>query len=238
MIALLPLKEFAAAKQRLSGLLSAPERAQLFQAMVEDVLAALTAHAGIARVVICSRDHSAVWLARYYGIEFLDEALLQCSDLNSAVNAASLSLRQRGCDELLVVHGDLPMLHARDISEFLRIHYNGAEHAVTMAPDRRNSGTNLLAWRSVPNFSAQYGVDSLQRHCRQAREFGVAPALCDLTGARCDIDEPEDLALLLKHDDASVAINTRRFLLTTDIADRVAMMQSAAVNCGERDACA
>lgn len=238
MIALLPLKEFAAAKQRLSGLLSASERAQLFQAMVEDVLAVLTAHSGIERVVICSRDHSAVWLARYYEIEFLDEALLQCSDLNSAVNAASLLLRKRGCDELLVVHGDLPMLHARDISEFLRAHYNGAERAVTIAPDRRNSGTNLLAWRSLQNFSVQYGIDSLQRHCQQARDLGVTPSLCDLTGARCDIDEPEDLALLLQHDNADVASNTRRFLLTTDVADRVAMMQSAAVNCGERDACA
>lgn len=238
MIALLPLKEFAAAKQRLSGLLSASERAQLFQAMVEDVLAVLTMHAGIERVVICSRDHSAVWLARYYEIEFLDESLLQCSDLNSAVNAASQSLRKEGGHELLVVHGDLPMLHCRDISEFLNAHYNGAEQAVTMAPDRRNSGTNLLAWRSLPDFSAQYGVDSFQRHCRQAREFGVTPTLCDLAGVRCDIDEPEDLALLLQHDDAHVALNTRRFLLTTDIADRVAMMQSVAINCGERDACA
>lgn len=255
MIALLPLKEFAAAKQRLSGLLSAAERAQLFQAMVEDVLAVLTAHSGIERVVICSRDHSALWLARYYAVEFIDEAELQrcdelrrgeelrcreelkCWDLNSAVNLASSWLREQQ-DDVVVVHGDLPMLHSDDISEFLRAHRNGAESAVTVAPDRRRSGTNLLAWRSLSRFSAQYGVDSFSRHCEHARELGVAPTVCDLIGASCDIDEPEDLGLLLQRNDSKVAANTRHFLTTTDVAERVALMQSAAVNCGERDICA
>jgi len=44
------------------------------------------------------------------------------------------------CADLLVVHGDLPMLHRQDISEFLRAHCHAAEHAVTMACDRRRSG--------------------------------------------------------------------------------------------------
>lgn len=238
MIALLPLKEFAAAKQRLSGLLSASERAHLFQAMVEDVLVVLTAHPAIERVVICSRDQSAVWLARYYEVEFLDEAVLECSDLNCAVNAAARRFARDGCDDLFVVHGDLPLLQLNDISEFLAAHRNGAERAVTIAPDRRHSGTNLLAWRPLAGFAARYGVDSLERHCRQARALDITPTLCDLPGARCDIDEPEDLALLLQQDDARRAINTRNFLLTSDIAERLAAMASAAVNCGERDACA
>lgn len=238
MIALLPLKQFAAAKQRLSGLLSAAERAQLFQAMVEDVLTVLTAHADIERVVICSRDHSAVWLARYYEIEFLDEAALQCGDLNSAVNGAVRWFQKQQCNDFFVVHGDLPMLSARDVSEFLFAHCGGEGGAVTIAPDRRHLGTNLLAWRSLPSFSAHYGVDSLQRHCRQARALGVQPILRDLPGACCDIDEPEDLALLLQNSNAEVAINTRNFLMTSGVAERVAAMQSAAVNCGERDVCA
>ena len=238
MIALLPLKEFAAAKQRLSGLLSAAERTQLFQAMVEDVLSVLTAHNDIERVVICSRDHSAVWLARYYEIEFLDEAALHCHDLNGAVNAAAAWLHKQDCADLLVVHGDLPMLHQYDISEFLRAHCNAAEHAVTMACDRRRRGTNLLAWRPLQNFSAQYGIDSLQRHCHQAHTLGATPTVCDLPGARCDIDEPEDLALLLQNNRRDIAINTRNFLMASGVAERVAAMQSAAINGGERRVCA
>jgi len=55
LIALLPLKEFAAAKQRLSGLLSAAERTQLFQAMVEDVLLVLTAQGDRTRRDLLAR---------------------------------------------------------------------------------------------------------------------------------------------------------------------------------------
>lgn len=238
MIALLPLKEFAAAKQRLSGLLAAAERAQFFQAMVEDVLCVLTAHRDIERVVICSRDHSAVWLAHFYGIEFLDECTLQSSDLNGAVNEAVAALRRQSGNDILVVHGDLPMLRSNDISEFVKAHCNGAESAVTLAPDRRRSGTNLLAWRSLPDFVAQYGIDSFPRHCRHALELGVTPTVCNLIAASLDIDEPEDIALLLKIDISEEAINTRRFLLEAGIAERVAMMQSVGVNCGERDVCA
>jgi 2-phospho-L-lactate guanylyltransferase (CobY/MobA/RfbA family) len=62
--------------------------------------------------------------------------------------------------------------------------------------------------------------------------------VCDLPGARCDIDEPEDLALLLQNNRRDIAINTRNFLMASGVAERVAAMQSAAINGGERRVCA
>jgi 2-phospho-L-lactate guanylyltransferase len=235
---LLPLKEFAAAKQRLAGVLSAAERAQLFEAMVDDVLNVLTAHAAIEQVVICSRDRAAVWLARYYEVEFWHEDQLcgereqaqrflvndpQCGGLNGVVNAAARRFAARGVSDLMVVHGDLPLLSESDISSFISAHNALPNAALTIAPDRRRSGTNLLAWRALPEFTARYGVNSFQQHTAQARTLRAALSVCDLAGARCDIDEPEDL-LLLAQNTAPVAARTMAYLRSSGVAARLAAM--------------
>ncbi len=231
---LLPLKEFAAAKQRLSGVLSAAERAQLFEAMVEDVLLVLTRHPAIENIAICSRDHAARWLANYYEVEFIDEAKLPSSDLNTAVNATVREIDSRGENDLCVVHGDLPLLSAEDVSAFLQAHRDGKISAMTIAPDRRGSGTNLLAWRALPDLLVSYGDNSFQRHCALARELNIDPTICDLPGARCDIDNPEDLLLLVTQPACDGAAKSLAFLRDSGIAERLrAMQRSANRACGK-----
>jgi 2-phospho-L-lactate guanylyltransferase len=227
---LLPLKEFAAAKQRLGGVLSAAERARLFQAMVEDVLFTLSGHGGLEDVVICSSDPAASWLACYYEVAFLSEAELGCAGLNAVVNAAAQRFAREGLRDLLVVHGDLPLLSGADIAALLAAHRAGGERAVTIAPDRRRTGTNLLAWRSLPEFSVGYGRDSFQRHCARARQHGVEPTVCDLPGGSCDIDEPEDLCLLLARQRPGLARYTMSFLQDSGIAARLLAIQRGADN--------
>ena len=73
MWAILPLKDFVSAKQRLSGVLSASERRRLFHAMVEDVLSALSHAETIDSIVIVSDDPAASLLAERYGAVVLDE---------------------------------------------------------------------------------------------------------------------------------------------------------------------
>lgn len=232
---LLPLKEFAASKQRLSGVLSPAERARLLQSMVGDVLGVLTRHPDIDRIAICSRDRAALWLANYYGVDFIDEERLldtahgaRRGDLNAAVNAAVAQLAAAGCDDVLVAHGDLPLLTPHDISVFLRSHRAGGARAVTLASDRRGLGTNLLAWRPLERFHAQYGANSCALHCAQARASNAQLTLCELPGARCDIDEPDDLLQMLTQTDDSVAHNTLTFLYECGIAERLQQLQSSA----------
>ncbi|MDB6061073.1 MAG: hypothetical protein JWM78_1176 [Verrucomicrobiaceae bacterium] len=236
---LLPLKEFAASKQRLSGVLSSIERARLLQSMVGDVLGVLTLQRDIERIAICSRDRSAQWLANYYGVDFIDEDRDCGGDLNGAVNAAVRDFAAQGCTDILVAHGDLPLLSAQDLSMFLRGHNSGGEHAVTIAPDRRRGGSNLLAWRPLQKFHVQYGVDSFARHCAQARAIDAQLTICDLPGARCDIDEPEDLLLMLAQTTDSAAHNTVTFLYESGIAERLQSLQLSANNAaGENHECA
>ena len=65
MWAVLPLKDFVSAKQRLSGVLSATERRRLFHAMVEDVLSVLIQAPSIVGIVIVSDDPTAALMARH-----------------------------------------------------------------------------------------------------------------------------------------------------------------------------
>ncbi|MFT3930133.1 MAG: 2-phospho-L-lactate guanylyltransferase [Spongiibacteraceae bacterium] len=235
---LLPLKEFAAAKQRLAGVLSAAERAQLFEAMVEDVLRVLTQHPDIKNIAICSRDNAAKWLASYYGVEFIDESKLSAHGLNEAVNKAAHEIQARDENDLLVVHGDLPMLSAADVTQFLQVHRKTPHSAVTMVADRHSTGTNLLAWRALSDFSVAYGEHSFQRHCAQARALNIEPAICDLSSVRCDIDELEDLWFLLSRPLSTEAVKTLKMLHESGIAKRLLAMQCEAnISCdgGERE---
>ena len=225
---LLPLKEFPASKRRLAGVLSATERVHLLQSMVGDVLGVLTLHREIERIAICSRDRSAPWLANYSGVDFIEEDRSAGGGLNAAVNAAVRDLAAHGCNDILVAHADLPLLSAHDVTTFLQCHRNAGARAVTIAPDRRGVGTNLMAWRQLEQFQTRYGSDSFARHSAQARALAMQLTVCDLPGARCDIDEPDDLLLMLAQAADSAAHNTLTFLYESGIAERLQNLQSSA----------
>jgi len=55
------------------------------------------------------------------------------------------------------------------------------------------------------------------------RALQAALTVCDLAGARCDIDEPEDL-LLLTQNTQNVATRTMAYLRDSGVAARLALM--------------
>ena len=71
--AVLPVKDFGTAKQRLAAVMSQPERTALFAAAVEDVLEALTGCASLGGVVMVTREPRAERLARAYGARVIIE---------------------------------------------------------------------------------------------------------------------------------------------------------------------
>ena len=71
--ALIPVKDFVNAKQRLSGVLSPSERRGLSQAMVEDMLVCLGHVPGIDGILLVSDDPGAGLLAYRYGARVLKD---------------------------------------------------------------------------------------------------------------------------------------------------------------------
>ncbi len=198
--ALLPLKDFVNAKQRLSGVLAAHERRHLFHTMVEDVLDVLAGHPALEQTVIVSDDPSAELLAERYGVMCWTEASLgltgtTAKGLTAVVDAAADKLAAQGVMSMLVVHGDLPLLKAEDIQCLLDQHC-AQSPAITIVPDNRNNGSNCIVATPPNCIPFQYGEGSFDKHRAAASTLAVAVNTLILEGAAWDIDNPEDLEYL------------------------------------------
>lgn len=217
--ALVPLKDLVRAKSRLAGLLRPSERRALAQAMAEDVLTVLSRHPEIVRVTLVSDDPGAALLADRYGVTCWSERSLGCSGLNAVVHCASARLLAAGASPLLVMHADLPLLSAQDISAVLERWR--AFNALVVAPDRHGTGTNLLAFtrESVPQFC--FGVDSCRQYLDWAERAGVPSTVLHRPGIALDVDEPGDLAALMASLDAVHAAQTSALLRDAALGARV-----------------
>ncbi|MBM3345279.1 MAG: 2-phospho-L-lactate guanylyltransferase [Betaproteobacteria bacterium] len=219
---LVPVKTPTRAKQRLAAILTLDERRELARAMALDLLGLLTSHPGIGPVVVCGNDASTEALARVAGVDYLPEAALGASGLSLVVNAAAARFAADAEAELLVIHGDVPLLSHAELERFLSAHRRADPHAVTIAPDRWHGGTNLLAWRPIAAFEVHYGVGSFQRHCDLARRSGASLAICELQGAGIDVDEPADLQAVLESAGTELAPLTQAFLSKSGVAPKLA----------------
>jgi 2-phospho-L-lactate guanylyltransferase len=194
--ALVPLKDLVGAKTRLAGILRPTERRALAQAMVEDVLGRLTAHPQITAVTLVSDDPGADLLAGKYNIELVDERSLGCTGLNAVLGRACEQVITAGAQQLMVLHGDLPLLSSTELDEVIALLNRGYE--LVLGCDRHGLGTNLLAFpaQCLPEFA--FGTASCARHRAEAVAAGRLWKLMSRPGIGLDVDEPADLELLME----------------------------------------
>ena len=219
--ALLPLKDLVQAKTRLSGLLRPSERRALAQAMAEDVLAVLAAHPQITQITLVSDDPGAELLAQNYGADCWSESALACRGLNPLMHAATEQLLTRTKEPLLVLHCDLPLLTADDITAVLETQRTLG--GVVIASDRQGRGTNLLAFtaETVPDFC--FGIDSCAAHMASAQRAGFPVQILQRSGTAVDVDEPADLKCVLEHLHSGLTSKVAALLYNTDLSARIAL---------------
>jgi 2-phospho-L-lactate guanylyltransferase len=236
MWALLPLKEFAHAKQRLAGVLTPEERRDLFAAMVEDVLSVLHGHPDIENTLIISEDEHAFALARNYGAVCLSESNLSVRGLNEAVQAGVDQLAHAGIDEVMVIHGDLPLISAADIRHLVLSHqqlsqasvHKAATPALTIAPDEHRQGTNCLLCTPASSMTFCYGANSFTAHAVKASHVDMPLQVVSLPGVACDIDTPDDLNQLIQRASATCAQHSHRYIVEHDLSARIAARKNRA----------
>ena len=156
---LIPVKALAEAKGRLAPWLNPIERRLLVIAMLEDVVAALQAVAGLERPAVISPDREIWHRAEAMGCRVVEEEPGPGADLNRSLTRAAAGLEAR--EGLLVVAADLPLASAAAIQ---RVVEAAAGAAVVVVPSRDGSGTNALAWRDRASFAPAFGPDSAARH--------------------------------------------------------------------------
>jgi len=175
---LVPVKAFSRAKLRLASALPAAEREALVRSMADVVLRAA---APLPTAVVCDDEEVAAW-ARERGAEVLWTPGL---GLNGAVEAGVRELTARGVEHVTVAHADLPLADDLTwVSEF---------DGITLVPDRRDDGTNVVGVPAGARFPFSYGPGSFARHHAAAEALGLPMQVVRIPQLGWDVDVPDDL---------------------------------------------
>ena len=190
--AVVPVKSFTQAKQRLAPVLSPAERAGLARAMLTDVLCTLGKSPCLADILVVTGDRDAALLARGAGAAVL---AADDTDLTAALELAAHYLTALACSGMLIVPADLPLITPADIELIVLGHRTSP--AVTLVAASNDGGTNALACSPPQALALSFGVDSFRRHQQSARAVGLEPKVLTLPRFGRDIDRPDDLRAFL-----------------------------------------
>jgi 2-phospho-L-lactate guanylyltransferase len=186
--AVLPVKSFPRAKSRTR--LEDPQRATLAEAMVSDVLAALSEVSELDEVLVVTRDPRAVEAARAVGAGVVHDSAEAGHNPAAALGAAAAA--ERGAERVLLVPGDCPGLDAAEVAGLLEDPSAG----VTIVADRHGSGTNALLIAPPLALAPSFGPGSFARHAALARAAGLHVRVASVPSLAFDVDTREDLAAL------------------------------------------
>jgi 2-phospho-L-lactate/phosphoenolpyruvate guanylyltransferase len=176
---LIPVKAFREAKVRLAPAMSAPERAALAQRMATQVVASA---AGLPVAVVCDDSEVAAWVRQLGALVIWEPG----RGLNAAVHEGVARLSAAGAGLVVVAAGDLPL--ATDLRWVTRF------PGVTIVPDRRRDGTNVISVPTASGFQFSYGPGSFARHLDEARHLGLPIRVVHSFPLGWDVDVPDDLA--------------------------------------------
>ena len=223
-VAILPVKSFGRAKQRLSG--GFPDRPGLAAAMVADVLDALGLVEGLSEVFVVT---AAPVEARPGVVVVHDPAE---AGQSAAAELGIAAAVERGAERVLLVPGDCPALDPDEVAALLATNPGSlpiaaepatgpaatgslpataepatgpaataavgahADAGVVIVPDRHGTGTNALLLSPPTIMAPAFGEGSFARHTALARAAGVSPRVAEVRSLGLDVDTPEDLAAL------------------------------------------
>lgn len=194
-VAVVPVKDFALAKQRLAGAFPPAFRAELARAMLRDVLTALHASDGLAGIVVVTADPAAGLLAGEFGARLMFEK--EACGLNPAVTDAARRLASERRGGVLVLPSDIPAVTPEEIGRLLAAHGRGPAVSLVRAHD--GQGTNALLASPPDLLDFAYGPSSFSVHFAAAVAGGIVPRGYDATEfprLALDVDTPEDVAKL------------------------------------------
>ena len=190
--AIVPVKPLRRGKSRLAGVLTEEERLGLNSQLLTHTVDILGDIPEIEHVLVVSRDQAALSLARAHGARTVQEK--GAPELNVALTRATIVAKRYATRGVLIIPSDLPMISKEDV--YAMLEKVKEPPVVVVAPDRKKTGTNALLVCPVGLIEYDYGPDSFERHCQNAREAGARLEICELPSLALDMDVPEDLELV------------------------------------------
>ena len=180
-VVLIPVKAFHQAKRRLGAALSDPDRIALVRAMATRVVEACVP---LPVAVVCDDQGVAQWASELGATVMWEPG----QGLNGAVRAGVERLARAGTRWVIVAHGDLPRAHGLGaLAPF---------DGITLVPDRRDDGTNVLRLPAGSDFCFAYGPGSFRAHRAEATRLGLPVRVLRDPNLAYDVDWPADVVEL------------------------------------------
>jgi len=196
--ALIPVKNLAAAKQRLKDRLGL-HREEFVLAMLSDVLAAVADSRAIAGTAVVTSDPRVATLAAEQGLTVVEER--GSEGLNAAIDQGVAAIRRMGATGVVVLPSDIPLLSGSELDRLIDTFEREAgghpDHAIGMTAAAEGGGTNFLVTGILRDFAFQYGPDSYMIHSERAKADRRVVISMDSPAVSLDIDEPRQLSELL-----------------------------------------
>ena len=185
------IKDFDAAKQRLSPAMGARSRRALSRRNAK--LAVEAAHAG-ERVLVVAGGEEVGELATTWGAEVLLEPREEGQ--NVAARRGINRAIERGAGAVMLLSSDLPMVTRDAVKAVLDLAAGLKGPVVVAAPAIGRGGTNALYLRPPDVIGLHFGDDSFAKFRDDAAARGVQFVVHESDALALDLDEPSDLARL------------------------------------------
>ena len=189
--AVVPVKRFGAAKQRLAPGVDEEGRLALVAAMLGDVLEAIAGARMIERTIVVTGEPEAAAAAAAAGAAVVDDP-----DDRGHSEAALAGIEQAIADGarcVALLPGDCPLLEPRELDALLT---GIPESFAAVVPDRHGTGTNALVLSPPHAIAPAFGEGSRERHVEAAKAAGVPYAVEELPSLALDLDTPADVLAL------------------------------------------
>ncbi len=156
-------------------------RVNLVRSMAENVVAACKP---LPVAVVCDDPEVAEWAAALGAAVMWEPG----QGLNGAVGSGVDQLAAAGVRWVIVAHGDLP--RARDLGALAPF------AGITLVPDRKDDGTNVLRLPVGCDFRFAYGPGSFRAHRAEAWRLGIPVRVLRIPALAYDVDWPADVVEL------------------------------------------
>lgn len=194
--ALIPVKGFRNAKQRLSPLLDAAQRERIAEAMFRDVLLQVLRARGLVETVVVTADDEVAEIALSADARVIREPAEKGE--TDAVDFARRELKNAGREAVLILPGDMPLVRGEDIEQILaQVPKEAKAPFALLVPSHDRLGTNALLLAPPDLIMLRFGYNSFSYHMSQVSAQGLPLRFFENERIALDIDEPKDLERFL-----------------------------------------
>lgn len=216
--ALIPVKNFSKAKERLSPLLSPKQRREFAKAMFRDVVECVLKAPELEGAAFVTKDREAEEIIkreaclcrqargmppsgrasprrggrREARVKIIKEQ--ENSGETEAVARGIRELQKAGVRSVLVIPGDVPLVTAEEISVILNTRLK--KPFCVLCPSLSRMGTNGVFLSPPDALPLRFGAVSFGPHLQESEKRKLHTRVLSLPGLELDIDEPEDFLQL------------------------------------------